>query len=85
MASGSYTVQLSSQRNEAEAQSTFRALQAKFPDLLGSRSPLIRRADLGDKGVYYRTLVGPFATSEEASRFCSSYKAAGGQCIVPKN
>src|SRR5215471_7004880 len=85
MGSGSYLVQLSSQRSEAEAQSSFRALQAKFPDQLGSRSPIIRRADLGDKGVFYRALVGPFTTSEEASRFCSNYKAAGGNCIVPKN
>jgi hypothetical protein len=46
---------------------------------------MIRRADLGDKGVYYRSLVGPFATAEEAGRFCSSYKAAGGQCIVQRN
>ena len=85
MGSGSYLVQLSSQRSEAEAQSSFRALQAKFPDQLGSRSPIIRRADLGDKGVFYRALVGPFTTSEEASRFCGNYKAAGGNCIVPKN
>jgi hypothetical protein len=85
MGSGSYLVQLSSQRSEAEAQSSFRALQAKFPDQLGSRLPIIRRADLGDKGVFYRALVGPFATSEEASRFCSNYKAAGGNCIVPRN
>jgi hypothetical protein len=83
--SGGYAVQLSSQRSEAEAQSAFHALQAKYPDLLGNRSPMIRRADLGDKGVYYRSLVGPFATAEEAGRFCSSYKAAGGQCIVQRN
>jgi SPOR domain len=83
--SGGYAVQLSSQRTEAEAQASFRALQAKFPDQLGSRSPMIRRADLGDKGIYYRALVGPFATSEEATRFCSTYKAVGGNCIVQKN
>ena len=47
-----------------------------------SRQPIIRRADLGSKGVFYRTMVGPFASVHEASQFCASYKAAGGQCVV---
>ena len=33
----------------------FRAMQAKYPIELGSRQPIIRRADLGAKGVVYRT------------------------------
>ncbi|GAB1716134.1 MAG: hypothetical protein NTAFB05_11760 [Nitrobacter sp.] len=82
---GGYVVQVSSQRNEAEAQASFRVLQGKFPSMLGSRSPLIRRADLGAKGVYYRTMVGPFGSPEEASRFCGSLKSAGGQCVVQRN
>jgi len=83
--SSGFVVQLSSQRSEGEAQSAFRSLQAKFPNELGNRDPIIRRADLGSKGVFYRTMVGPFATAQEASQFCASYKAAGGQCIVPSN
>jgi hypothetical protein len=84
-ASAGFVVQLSSQKTEAEAQSSFRSLQAKFPTELGDRQPIIRRADLGSKGVFYRTMVGPFASAQEASQFCSSYKAAGGQCMVPSN
>jgi cell division septation protein DedD len=82
---GGYLVQISSQRNEADAQASFRALQGKFPTVLGSRSPLIKRADLGDKGVYYRAMVGPFGSTEEASQFCGSLKTAGGQCVVQRN
>jgi hypothetical protein len=78
-----YVVQLSSQKTEAEAQASFRALQSKFPNELGGRDPIIRRADLGNKGVFYRTMVGPFGSSQEAGQFCASYKAAGGQCVVP--
>jgi hypothetical protein len=84
-ASSGFVVQLSSQKSESEALSSFRSLQAKFPNELGGRQPIIRRADLGSKGVFYRTLVGPFASAHEASQFCSSYKAAGGQCVVPNN
>jgi hypothetical protein len=84
-AASGFVVQLSSQKTESEAQSSFRSLQAKFPNELGSRQPIIRRADLGSKGVFYRTMIGPFASAQEASQFCANYKAAGGQCVVPNN
>src|SRR5712671_5797606 len=82
---GGYLVQVSSQRNEADAQASFKALQGKFPTVLGSKDPVIKRADLGEKGVYYRAMVGPFGSSDEASQFCGSLKTAGGQCVVQKN
>ena len=53
--------------------------------VLGDRSPVIRRADLGEKGIYYRALVGGFGSEEEAKQFCSSLKAAGGQCLIQRN
>jgi hypothetical protein len=83
--SGGYAVQVTSQRSEAEAQASFRELRAKFPNQLNGREPIIRRADLGAKGTYYRALVGPFASMDEASGLCSGLKAAGGNCIVQKN
>ena len=82
---GGYAVQVSSQRSEAEAQTAFRGLQTKFPDQLGGRQPLVRRADLGDKGIFYRALIGPFASMEQAAAMCSSLKAAGGTCIVQRD
>ena len=60
-------------------------LQGKFPNVLGSRPPLIKRADLGDKGVYYRAMVGPFGTRDEAAQFCTNLKSAGGQCVIQSN
>jgi len=82
---GGYAVQVTSQRSEAEAQAAFRTLRAKFPNQLSGREPIIRRADLGAKGTYYRALVGPFASVEEAAGLCSGLKAAGGNCIVQRN
>ena len=84
-ASGSYAVQVSSQRSEADAQAAFRSLQAKFPNQLGGKQALIHKVELGDKGIYYRAMVGPFANANEASELCSGLKAAGGQCIVQRN
>ncbi len=82
---GGYVVQVSSQRSEAEAQASFRSLQAKFPGVLGGRQALVKRADLGEKGTFYRAMVGPFGTSDDATKFCGSLKAAGGQCIIQRN
>jgi SPOR domain len=84
-AGGGYLVQVSSQRNEADAQASYRALQGKFPAVLGSHTPLIKRVDISGKGVYYRAMVGPFGSSDEASQLCGSLKSAGGQCVVQRN
>jgi SPOR domain len=82
---GGYLVQVSSQKNESDAQSSYRVLQNKYPAVLGSRSPVIKRADLGDKGVYYRAMVGPFGSREEALQLCTSLETAGGKCVVQRN
>ncbi|MBI5319738.1 SPOR domain-containing protein [Bradyrhizobium sp.] len=84
-AGGGYVVQVSSQKTEADAQASYRSLQGKFPNVLGSRPPLIKRADLGEKGVFYRAMVGPFGTRDEAAQFCSNLKTAGGQCVIQSN
>jgi cell division septation protein DedD len=80
-----YAVQVSSHQNEEEAQSSFRVLQTKYPKLLGGYTPIIRRADLGAKGIYYRTMVGPFASADQARELCSNLKATGVRCLVQKN
>jgi hypothetical protein len=82
---GVYAVQVSSQRSEAEAQASFRSLQAKFPKQLGGRQASIHRVELGAKGTYYRAMVGPFANASEASELCGGLKAAGGQCLIQRN
>jgi len=84
-AGGGYMAQLSSQHSEAEAQASFHTLQSKYPKELGDREAIVRRADLGPKGIYYRTMVGPFGTATDANQFCGGLKAVGGQCIVQKN
>ena len=84
-AGGGYVVQVSSQKNETEARASYRALQSKFPGVLGSHASLVKRVDLGDKGVYYRAFAGPFGSADEAVQLCNSLKSAGGQCFVQRN
>jgi hypothetical protein len=83
---GGYLVQVSSQKNEADAQSSYRVLQGKYPSVLGSQSVLVKRVDLGEKGIYYRAFAGPFSSVDQATQVCSSLKAAGGpQCIIQRH
>jgi cell division septation protein DedD len=83
-AAGSFFVQISAQKSEEDAQTTFRTMQAKYPDQLGGRQPVIRRKDL-DKGVFFGVQVGPFASRDEAVQLCESLKSAGGACMIQKN
>ncbi|MGJ4885311.1 SPOR domain-containing protein [Bradyrhizobium sp. HKCCYLRH1065] len=83
---GGYLVSISSQASEAEAMSSYKAVQDKYGAVLGKYEPIIKRMDLGEKGgVRYRAAVGPFATKEEANKMCGSLKTAGGQCFPFSN
>jgi hypothetical protein len=84
-AGGAYLAQVSSQRSEAEAQTAFRGLQSKYPRELGDREATVRRVDLGAKGIYFRSLVGPFGSADDANQFCRNLKAEGADCLVLKN
>ncbi|MEW6257732.1 MAG: SPOR domain-containing protein [Pseudomonadota bacterium] len=83
-ASGNYVVQVSSQKSEADALGSFKVLQTRYPQLLGSYKASVQRADLGDKGIFYRALVGPFGTRDEATNLCNALQAQGGTCFVTR-
>ena len=83
-ASGNYRVQLSSLRSEADADAAWKKLQAKFPELLGGLTSTVVKADLGDKGVYYRLQAG--AMSEQAAKdLCAELKKRSADCLVVKS
>jgi len=77
-----YMVQLSASRSRALALASYEAAQKKHDGLLGRRSPLIFRADLGSKGVFYRVNVGGFRSKSDAKGFCTKLKARGQDCLV---
>jgi hypothetical protein len=82
---GGYVVQVSAERSDAKAQVSFKTLQSRFPDVLGGRSPLIRRVELREKGIFYRAQIGPFESVEKAKQLCARLKSVGGHCMVQKN
>ncbi len=76
-------VQISSQRTEDAARATYRDLQARYPNILGSYSVNVQRADVPDRGTFYRVRVGPFSQND-AQRLCDDLRQAGGDCVLAK-
>jgi len=83
-AGSGYYVQVTAQRSEEEAQSSFRGIQAKYENLLGAHQPVIRKKDLGAKGIFYGAQIGPLS-HDEALQLCQSLKSAGAPCMMQKN
>jgi hypothetical protein len=76
-----YYVQVCAEKSEEEAKSSFRAIQARHSALLGGQQPVIRRKDLGRRGIFYGAQAGPFSR-EAAVNLCQDLKAAGRSCMV---
>ncbi len=74
-------IQLGAYGSEKEAKEAFAKMQKKFSSL-GGKSPIVVRADLGAKGIFYRLRVGGFADSASAKAFCGSVSAKGQACIL---
>ena len=79
-----YIVQLSASRSMQQARTNFMGLRKKFPDLLQDREPMVQRADLGEKGIFFRLGIGGFDSRDAAKRFCNRLKAGGQDCLVRK-
>ena len=63
-------LQLGAMRSESEARGQWEQIKRKNPDLLGQLSGTAIRADLGDKGTYYRIQTGPVTDPASADRIC---------------
>jgi cbb3-type cytochrome oxidase subunit 3 len=77
-------LQLGSLRTEDAARQEWERIKRKNGDLLGSLSATPVRADLGDKGVYYRIQTGPLADPAAAERICGELKQRSIGCIIAR-
>jgi hypothetical protein len=81
---GGARLQLGSVRSEDAARQEWERIKRKNADLLGSLSATPIRADLGDKGIYYRIQAGPVSDQAAAERICSELKQRSVGCIVAR-
>jgi hypothetical protein len=78
-----WSVQLSSAREEKLAWGTWEKLKARHK-ALGDMKPVVIKADLGKKGIYYRLRVRGFDSKAEARSACGKLKSNGLSCFVSK-
>jgi hypothetical protein len=77
-----YFVQLASLGTESAAEIEWDRLAKKMSMELSGQSYRIKRADLGEKGVFYRIQVGPFGEGA-ANKLCAQIKMKRpGGCLV---
>jgi hypothetical protein len=74
-------IQLGSVRSEDGARQEWDRIKRTNADLLASISATPIRADLGEKGVFYRIQTGPVA---DAERICSELKRRNIGCIIAR-
>jgi hypothetical protein len=78
---GGSRIQLASVRSEEAAHQEWDRIRRANPDLLGSVSAAPVRADMGEKGVFYRVETAPIADVE---RVCGELKRRNIGCIIAR-
>ncbi len=80
--SSGYLVQVAARQSHREAMQAYNDLQRRFPQMLGGLAPEVLRADLGQRGVWFRIGIGPMAQQSAAVDFCNQLKSQGGDCLI---
>ncbi len=78
-----WTVQLASATTEEAAWASWKKMKSRHK-ALASKKPVVMRADLGSKGVFYRVRLVGFDSQSEASSECSRLKSRGVKCYISK-
>lgn len=79
-ATGTAAVHLASYKDRKNADSGWIQLSKSYADLLGPLSPVVKRVDLGSKGIFHRLHAGPLADATQANALCKALKQRGVYC-----
>ncbi len=77
-----WRVQVAAGRTEEEARLRWSRLIGTNADLLDAAELFIIKADLGERGVFYRVQIGGFETRPPAVRFCETLRTRKVDCFV---
>ena len=79
---GRFVAQVAALQSQDAVQAAWARLASRAPALFAAARLDVERADLGQRGVYYRVRAGYFADRENVGRFCDRIKAMGQDCIA---
>ena len=77
-----YRVQLAAVRSERDVQREWTRLRTRHSGLLDRLRLSVVRADLGDKGIYYRLRAGPLENKAAARTLCGKLTKIKVGCLV---
>jgi hypothetical protein len=80
-AGGGYFIQIASQPSAELAQKSYANMAQRYGSVIGGRAVDIKRADIPNKGTYYRVRVQA-GSKDDANALCGRFKTAGGSCFV---
>ena len=75
--SSGFVAVLASKKSRQDALNSFADLHSQYPDILSGMTPDVKEANLGDKGMWYRLIVGPPGSREAARTLCVKLKDKG--------
>jgi hypothetical protein len=82
--SGAYVLQIGAYKSQADAETAWKSYKAKHAALLSGYDSNVQKADLGDKGTWYRLRIAGFSSKDVAAGLCDRLKADGGGCFPSK-
>lgn len=77
-------VQLGSFRSADLAHLSWNKIKNRVPEIIGKKQDLIEKAEIANKGIFYRLKTGPFASRKEGLDFCLKLIRLNQSCIVLK-
>jgi cell division protein FtsN len=77
-----FFLQIGAFESEALAEGAWKTFQTRYAEIAAPLAQDVQRADLGQRGIWYRLRAGPFADRASAIAACERLKTRGGNCFV---
>ncbi|MGB0683636.1 MAG: SPOR domain-containing protein [Magnetovibrionaceae bacterium] len=81
---GAYAIQVAAVRSQDAGEKEWNRLKKANPDLFSALELSVVRADLGERGIFYRLRAGPLASRADAKALCGELKTRKLNCLVVK-
>lgn len=72
-----YGAHVESYKKASNVAPAWERLVTNYPNQLAGFQKIVRRVDLGSKGVFDRLIIGPFDSKKSATDFCKTLKVQG--------
>jgi cell division septation protein DedD len=78
---GKFAVQVAAPTSVEAARALIDSLRAKYPNDLAQQWAAILPVTL-PKGIFYRVVIGPMPSEQQASQLCSKLRSQGTDCFI---